>query len=67
MTIKSDQWLLMKRKVRFGDTDAAGVMHFYQLLRWCHESWEESLEIYGVPASKVFPNSTNDDQNPKIA
>ena len=48
-------WLLLCRTVRFGDTDAAGVMHFHQLLRWCHEAYEESLERFGVPAAAVFP------------
>lgn len=48
-------WLLLRRTVRFGDTDAAGVMHFHQLLRWCHVAYEESLERYGVAASEVFP------------
>jgi 1,4-dihydroxy-2-naphthoyl-CoA hydrolase len=48
-------WLRLHRTVRFGDTDAAGVMHFHQLLRWCHEAYEESLERYGIPASEVFP------------
>jgi 1,4-dihydroxy-2-naphthoyl-CoA hydrolase len=41
--------------VRFGDTDAAGVMHFHQLLRWCHEAYEESLERFGIPAEVIFP------------
>ena len=50
-------WLEITRVVRFGDTDAAGVMHFHQLLRWCHEAWEESLEIYGVTPETVFPGS----------
>ncbi len=47
----------MNRVVRFGDTDAAGVMHFLQLFRWCHEAWEESLEIYGLEASSIFPQT----------
>ena len=51
----ASSWLLLQRTVRFGDTDAAGVMHFHQLLRWCHEAYEESLEQFGVPASVVFP------------
>ena len=42
--------------MRFGDTDAAGVMHFHQLLRWCHEAYEESLERFGIPAAEVFPS-----------
>ncbi|MCT0219424.1 acyl-CoA thioesterase [Synechococcus sp. CS-1329] len=48
-------WLLLQRTVRFGDTDAAGVMHFHQLLRWCHEAYEESLESFGIPAAAIFP------------
>jgi len=48
-------WLALERTVRFGDTDAAGVMHFHQLLRWCHEAYEESLEGFGLPAASVFP------------
>lgn len=49
------QWLQLQRTVRFGDTDAAGVMHFHQLLRWCHEAYEESLERFGLPAQAIFP------------
>ena len=50
-----DTWLLLCRTVRFGDTDAAGVMHFQQLLRWCHEAYEESLERFGIAAAALFP------------
>ncbi|HHG2223669.1 MULTISPECIES: acyl-CoA thioesterase [unclassified Synechococcus] len=49
------RWLLLHRSVRFGDTDAAGVMHFHQLLRWCHEAYEESLEAFGISAAAIFP------------
>ena len=55
MIADSSSWLLLCRTVRFGDTDAAGVMHFHQLLRWCHEAYEESLELYGLPAAEIFP------------
>jgi 1,4-dihydroxy-2-naphthoyl-CoA hydrolase len=48
-------WLLLCRTVRFGDTDAAGVMHFPRLLEWCHQAYEESLERYGIPPGEVFP------------
>ena len=48
-------WLEFHRRVRFGDTDAAGVVYFAHLLRWCHEAYEESLERFGVAAAKVFP------------
>jgi 1,4-dihydroxy-2-naphthoyl-CoA hydrolase len=50
-----DTWLLLCRTVRFGDTDAAGVMHFPQLLHWCHEAYEESLERFGIPPAEIFP------------
>ena len=48
-------WLQLQRTVRFGDTDAAGVMHFHQLLRWCHEAYEESLQRFGISAAELFP------------
>ena len=50
-----DDWLCLCRTVRFGETDAAGVMHFPQLLRWCHEAYEESLERFGIAAREIFP------------
>tara|TARA_Y100001968_G_scaffold55090_1_gene46313 strand:+ start:1684 stop:2187 length:504 start_codon:yes stop_codon:yes gene_type:complete len=55
-SIQPETWLHLKRVVRFGDTDSAGVIHFYQLLRWCHEAWEESLELYGLSSIKIFPS-----------
>ena len=59
-----NDWLVLCRTVRFGDTDAAGVMHFQQLLRWCHEAYEESLERFGIGASEIFPVPGN---TPEIA
>ena len=55
MLIKPENWLILKRKVRFGDCDSAGVIHFHNLLRWAHESWEESIEIYGISYQDIFP------------
>ena len=49
------EWLCLKRTVRFGETDAAGVVHFLELLRWCHETWEASLEKHGVVLQEIFP------------
>jgi 1,4-dihydroxy-2-naphthoyl-CoA hydrolase len=57
-------WLLLCRTVRFGDTDAAGVMHFHQLLRWCHVAYEESLERFGVAAGALCPGP---DRRPAVA
>ena len=57
-------WLNLFRRVRFGETDSAGVMHFQHVLRWCHESYEESLEIYGASTNEIFPTPNS---QPKIA
>ena len=46
---------MLCRSVRFGETDAAGVLHFQQLLRWCHEAYEESLERFGLEPATLFP------------
>jgi 1,4-dihydroxy-2-naphthoyl-CoA hydrolase len=59
-----NSWLLLCRTVRFGDTDAAGVMHFQQLLRWCHEAYEDSLERFGIPSAEIFPTP---EQRPAVA
>ncbi|MDC3137991.1 acyl-CoA thioesterase [Prochlorococcus sp. AH-716-I19] len=60
--MKPKNWLILKRKVRFGDCDSAGVIHFHNLLRWAHESWEESIDIYGIPHQEIFPD-TNSHKN----
>ena len=62
----SPTWLQVHRVVRFGDTDAAGVMHFHQLLRWCHEAWEESLEAQGSAAEAVFPGCRGQEHWPDV-
>ncbi len=62
--MNSENWLLLCRTVRFGDTDGAGVMHFHQLLRWCHEAYEESLERYGLSGGELFPSRR---RTPEIA
>lgn len=62
-----DHWLQLQRTVRFGETDAAGVMHFDQLLRWCHEAWEESLNRYGIGAGTIFPGCRDASERPTIA
>ncbi len=54
--MKPSDWLIVKRKVRFGDCDSAGVIHFHNLLRWSHESWEDSIETYGIPYQDIFPD-----------
>ena len=57
--MRSNNWLILKKRIKFGDCDSAGVIHFHNLLRWAHESWEESLEIYGVNLKEIFPSIKN--------
>ena len=59
--------MFFKRTVRFGETDAAGVVHFLQLLKWCHEAWEESLEKYGLVLQEIFPTTNINIRQPEIA
>ncbi|MFM7465179.1 MAG: acyl-CoA thioesterase [Cyanobium sp.] len=59
-----DDWLLLCRTVRFGETDSAGVMHFHHLLRWCHEAYEESLERFRIPAALIFPRADHEAMRP---
>ena len=61
------EWLCLKRTVRFGETDAAGVVHFLELFRWCHETWEESLEKYGIALQEVFPTTKNNTSRLNVA
>ena len=42
-------------------------MHFHQLLRWCHESWEESLQTFGVQPTDVFPGCRGQHSFPEVA
>ena len=65
MTAEVPSWLKLKRRVRFSDTDAAGVVHFQHILGWCHQAWEESLEDYGLATGTIFPGSRQGD--PTIA
>jgi 1,4-dihydroxy-2-naphthoyl-CoA hydrolase len=41
------------RTIRFGDTDAAGVVYFANVLAICHEAYESSLADSGIDL-KVF-------------
>ncbi len=67
MNNNTENWLYLKRTVRFGETDAAGVMHFHQLFRWCHEAWEESLQNFGLPNNEIFPSLTKGNNLLKVA
>ena len=58
--MRANSWLVLEKKVKFGDCDSAGVIHFHNLFRWAHESWEESMEIYGIILKEIFPSNKND-------
>ena len=51
------EWLCFRRTVRFGETDAAGVVHFLESFKWCHEAWEDSLEKFGIVLQEIFPTT----------
>jgi len=58
--MRANTWLVTEKKVKFGDCDSAGVIHFHNLFRWAHESWEESMEIFGINLKEIFPSIKND-------
>ena len=60
--MRSKNWLLVKRRVRFGDCDSANVMHFNNLLKWSHEAWEESIEKYGISSIDIFPDNRSENK-----
>ena len=57
--MKSDYWLHLKRTVKFGECDSAGIVHFHNLLNWAHQSWEESIHKYGISHKDIFPSTSN--------
>ncbi len=42
------------RKIRFADTDAAGVTYFANYLSICHEAYEDSLDEAGLELHRFF-------------
>jgi len=58
--MRENNWLILEKKIKFGDCDPAGVIHFHNLFRLAHESWEESIEIYGINLKEIFPSIKND-------
>ncbi|WP_404790181.1 acyl-CoA thioesterase [Altericista sp. CCNU0014] len=48
---------IYSRRIRFQDTDAAGVVYFANTLAICHEAYEESLIAAGVEVWKFFSSS----------
>lgn len=43
-----------ERVVHFGDTDAAGVVYFANVLRFCHEAYENVLHQLGLDLRQFF-------------
>lgn len=52
------EWMSMKfvyrRKIRFADTDAAGVVYFANYFSICHEAYEEALAEHGIELRSFF-------------
>ncbi|MEM9566748.1 MAG: thioesterase family protein [Cyanobacteria bacterium P01_E01_bin.34] len=46
-----------QRTVRFGDTDAAGVVYFASTFNYCHEAYEASLAASGINLEQFFSRS----------
>ncbi len=46
------------RRIRFQDTDAAGVVYFANVLAMCHEAYEQSLAASGINLKVFFSNSS---------
>jgi len=48
---------IYQRTVRFEDTDAAGVVYFANVLKICHEAYEEVLIAAGIDLKSFFRDS----------
>ena len=48
------------RVVRFGETDAGGVVYFAELLGFCHEAYEDGLAVAGVDVRAFFSGKGTD-------
>lgn len=48
---------IYQRTVRFEDTDAAGVVYFANILKICHEAYEEVLIAAGIDLKSFFRDS----------
>ena len=48
---------IYQRTVRFEDTDAAGVVYFANVLKICHEAYEEVLITAGIDLKSFFRDS----------
>ena len=43
-----------KRRVRFQDTDPAGIVFFANIFVYCHEAFEEMLRDVGLPLERII-------------
>jgi 1,4-dihydroxy-2-naphthoyl-CoA hydrolase len=43
-----------KRRVRFQDTDPAGIVFFANIFVYCHEAFEELLRAVGMPLETII-------------
>ena len=52
---------------KFVHKAATSQGHGGVLLRWCHESWEESLQAFGLETGDVFPGCRGQESFPDVA
>ncbi|BAU15031.1 1,4-dihydroxy-2-naphthoyl-CoA hydrolase [Leptolyngbya sp. NIES-3755] len=45
---------IYSRSIHFSDTDAAGVVYFANVLRFCHDAYEASLVARGIDLRSFF-------------
>lgn len=45
---------LYERRIRFQDTDPAGIVFFGHVLGFCHEAYEELLRAEGLPLERLL-------------
>jgi YbgC/YbaW family acyl-CoA thioester hydrolase len=43
-----------KMRVRFQDTDPAGIVFFANIFVYCHEAFEEMLRSFGLPLEEII-------------
>jgi 1,4-dihydroxy-2-naphthoyl-CoA hydrolase len=43
-----------QRRVRFQDTDPAGIVFFANIFVYCHEAFEEMLRAVGIPLETII-------------
>lgn len=49
----------IERKIHFPETDAAGIVFFANYLKFCHEAYEDALDLAGIGLMDFFSATGN--------